>query len=299
MSSTDPGNVDTIFFTKYNEFCEELKGVFPEATAAIDVAKALSDEEKKAKFRQYVLPKAGNPKRNPKHNPGCVLPGVTFTDEQWYEFSANTKKAIQEYLTLLSFCLMFGTEGMNAQWAEDALKQIKEKLNTADFKSLSDKIMNLMSSGKFNALPERLLKGQIAKLAEELVKEFRPEDFGLNESELQSLGDNPTRVFELLSQIYTRNPNMLQNVMKRITKRLQEKVQRGELRPREIAAEAEELIKEFTENPEMKELMESFRTMFGYEDEEASRAVGRDGNSRLAIAQKRLRKKLEAKKGQK
>ena len=295
--SSDTGNVDVIFFTKYVEFCEELKGAYPEAVKDIDAAKALSDEDKKKKFQQFVLPKAGNPKRNPKQNPGCVLPGVVISDDSWHSFSANTKKAIQEYLTLLSFCLMFGAEGMNVKWAEEALNQIKEKLSSADFKSFSDRIMNLMSSGKFSNIPERLLKGQIAKLAEELVREFRPEDFGLNTEELQSLGDNPARAFELLSSIYTRNPGLIQNAMKRITKRLQEKVQRGELRPNELAAEAEELIKEFTENPEMKELMESFRTMFGFEDAEAARAVGRDGNSRLAIAQKRLRKKLEAKKG--
>lgn len=294
--SSDSGNVDTIFLTKYSEFCEELKGAIPEATAAIDAAAVLPDEEKKAKFRQYVLTKGGDPKRNPKSNPGCVLPGVVIEDEQWHQLTPNTKKAIQEYLSLLSFCLMFGGEDMNMKWAEETLKQMKDKLNSADFKSISDKIMNLMTSEKFKGLPDRLLKGQMAKLAEELVKEFKPEDFGLSEAELKSVGDNPTRVFELLSTIYTRNPNMLQNVMKRITKRLQEKVQRGELRPREIAAEAEELIKEFTENPEMKELFESFRSSFGFEDPEAARAVGRDGNSRLAIAQQRLRKKLEARK---
>jgi len=294
--SSDVGNVDAIFFTKYNEFCEELKGAYPEGARIIDVAKSLSDEDKKAKFRQYVLPKAGNPKRNPKHNPGCVSPGVVISDETWYSFSVPTRKAIQEYLTLLCFCVMFGAEGMNVKWAEEALNQIKEKLNGADFKSFSDRIVEMMSSGKFNNIPERLLKGQIAKLAEELVKEFRAEDFGLNMEELSSLGDNPTRAFELLSQIYTRNPALLQNAMKRITKRLQEKVQRGELRPQELAAEAEELIKEFTENPEMKELMESFRSMFGFEDAEASRSVGRDGNSRLAIARQRLRKRMDAKK---
>jgi ParB-like chromosome segregation protein Spo0J len=128
------------------------------------------------------------------------------------------------------------------------------------------------------------------------VKEFRPEDFGLSAEELERAGNDPTQAFGLLSQIYTRNPANLQNVMKRIAKRLQEKVQRGELRPQEIASEAEELIKEFTENPAMKDLMESFKSMFGFEDPEAARAVGRDGNSRLAIARNRLRKRMNEKK---
>lgn len=294
--SGDTGNVDAIFLTKYVEFCEELKVVYPEAISVIDLAKALSDEEKKSKFIQYVVPKIMAPKRNPKHNPGILLPGVLVSDEKWYTFSVPTRQAIQEFLTVLTFCSTFGADGMNMKWAEDALNNMKEKLNSADFKSLSDKIMDLMKSGKFAALPERLLKGQIAKLAEDLVKEFKPEDFGLSAEELERAGSDPTQAFGLLSQIYTRNPAMLQNVMKRIAKRLQEKVQRGELRPQELAAEAEELVKEFTENPAMKELMESFKGMFGFDDPEVARAAGRDGNSRLNIARNRLRKRMEAKK---
>jgi hypothetical protein len=48
----------------------------------------------------------------------------------------------------------------------------------------------------------------------------------------------------------------------------------------------------------MVSLMESFRGMFGFEDKEAARAVGRDGENRLSIVQARLRKKLEEKKKQ-
>ena len=295
--SVDAGNVEAMFLTKYNEFCEELKGVYPEGAPVIALAQALSDAEKKSRFVKYVVPKVVAPRRNPKNNPGCVLPGVVFTDEKWYDFSVNTRKAIHEHLTVLTFCATFGAEGMNMKWAEEALNQMKEKLNSADFKSFSDKIVELMKSGQFSSIPERLMKGQIAKLAEELVKEFRPEDFGLSTEELERAGNDPTQAFGLLSQIYTRNPGSLQTVMKRIAKRLQEKVQRGELRPQEIANEAEELIKEFTENPAMKDLMESFKSMFGFEDPEASRAVGRDGNSRLAIARNRLRKRANAKNG--
>jgi hypothetical protein len=295
-SSNDSTHLDSIFFTKYNEFCEELKGAFPEATVLIEEAARLSESDKKRRFREEVVPTAGNPKRNPKVCPGPVLPGVSIPEGVWTEFSETTKKAIQEYLTLLSFSSLFGSEGFDKKWAEEAMKTMKEKLNSADFKSLSEKLMGMFSSGSFSHIPERLMKGQIAKLAEELVREFRPEDFGLDPTELAAAGDNPSRAFEMLSTIYTRNPDLLQNAMKRIARRLQEKVQRGELRPAELAAEAEELIKEFTENPAMKELMESFKSMFGFEDEEAARSVGRDGEGRLAIARSRLRKKLEAKK---
>lgn len=294
--SGETANVDVMFLTKYVEFCEELKVVYPEATAIIELAKGLSDEEKKARFIKYIVPKVTAAKRNPRQNPGVLLPGVLISDEKWAEFSPVTKQAIQEFLTVLTFCATFGAEGMNMKWAEQALNAMKEKFNTADFKSLSDKIMDLMKSGEFSSLPERLMKGQIAKLAEDLVKEFKPEDFGLTAEELQRAGSDPTQAFGLLSQIYTRNPAMLQTVMKRIAKRLQEKVQRGELRPQELAAEAEELMKEFTENPAMKELMESFKGMFGMDDPEVARAAGRDGSSRLNLVRERLRKRMDAKK---
>ena len=294
--SSETANVDIMFLTKYVEFCEELKVVYPEATTIIDIAKALPDEEKKARFIKYIVPKVTATKRISNQNPGVLLPGVLVSNAKWAEFSPTTKQAIQEFLTVLTFCATFGAEGMNMKWAEEALNAMKEKFNTADFKSLSDKIMDLMKSGQFSSLPERLMKGQIAKLAEDLVKEFKPEDFGLTAEELQRAGSDPTQAFGLLSQIYTRNPAMLQTVMKRIAKRLQEKVQRGELRPQELAAEAEELMKEFTENPAMKELMESFKGMFGMDDPDVARAAGRDGSSRMNIVRERLRKKMEAKK---
>ena len=84
--SGETGNVDTIFFTKYVEFCEELKVVYPEATAVIDLAKALPDEEKKSRFVKYIVPKIMAPKRNPRHNPTVLLPGVLISDEKWYSF---------------------------------------------------------------------------------------------------------------------------------------------------------------------------------------------------------------------
>jgi hypothetical protein len=294
--SSETANVEGMFLTKYIEFCEELKLVYPEKAAMIDLAKELPDQEKKTRFIKYIVPKVTDAKRNPNQNPGVLLPGVLVTNAKWAEFSPTTKQAIHEFLTVLTFCSTFGAEGMNMKWAEQALNAMKEKFNTADFKSLSDKIMDLMQSGQFSSLPERLMKGQIARLAEDLVKEFKPEDFGLTAEELQRAGSDPTQAFGLLSQIYTRNPAMLQTVMKRIAKRLQEKVQRGELRPQELAAEAEELMKEFTENPAMKELMESFKGMFGMDDPDVARAAGRDGSSRLNIVRERLRKKMEAKK---
>ena len=195
------------------------------------------------------------------------------------------------------------------------MKKWQSKMNTVDFKSLSEKIMNVFGSMNMGSaaagsagagaaaaaaaggfkFPEKMLKGQLAKLAEELVREFKPEDFGIDVASLEASND-PSRAFQLLMEVYTQKPELIQAAMKKITKRLQQKVQSGELKPSELAAEAEEMMKEFTDNPAFVELMEGFRRSFGFEDTDAARQAGRDGENRLSVARARLRAKLEARK---
>lgn len=310
--SEEEKSLDSIFNRKYTEFCDDLVGAFPEKTTEIQEARALTETERMTRFRAEVMPIAGRPNRNPLETPGTVLPGVTIEPPHWATFSENTQKAIQEYVTILSFCCMFGDtshpwtqdlsgEGPNKAWMNEMLNQMKSKLSSVDFKSLTEKMMKIfggdgLKSG-FN-IPEGLLKGQLAKLAEELVREFKPEDFGLSPDQLEETERNPARAFELLMNIYTQRPELLQNAMKRIAKRLQDKVRSGELRPQELAAEAEQMMKEFSENPAFVELMETFRSAFGFEDMDTARQAGREGEGRLAIARARLRAKAEKKKAE-
>lgn len=308
---SDEKSLESIFQKKYMEFCDDLIQAYSEKSREISLAKALTERERMNRFRTEVIPTAGNPSRNPKVCPGVVLPGVTIEPQHWSTFSENSQKAIQEYLTLLSFTCMFGDDehpwtgdvsgnGPSKAWMDDMLKQWKDKLNKVDFKSLTEKMMNLFGGGNSPfQIPEQFLKGQLAKLAEELVREFKPEDFGLTPEQLGETDTNPARAFELLMNIYTQRPEIMQNAMKRIAKRLQDKIRKGELRPQEIAAEAEEMMKQFTDNPAFVELMESFRSAFGFEDTEMARAAGRDGDGRLALARQRLRAKLDKKKNAK
>lgn len=309
--SDDPA-LDGIFQKKYIEFCDDLIQSYPERSTEITAARALPEPERLQRYRNEVLPSAGRPDRNPLDNPGTVLPGVTIENTDWLTFSETSKRAIQEYITLLSFCCMFGDpahpwmhdlsgNGPSRAWMDEMMKKLRGKLSSVDFKSLSEKIMHLFGSagaagGAGFQIPDRFLKGQLAKLAEELVREFKPEDFGLSPEELQETEQNPSRAFDMLMRIYTQRPEILQNAMKRIANRLQEKIRKGELRPQEIAAEAEQMIKEFSENPAFVELMETFRSVFGFEDQDLARASGHEGEGRLALARSRLRAKLEAKK---
>jgi hypothetical protein len=144
-------------------------------------------------------------------------------------------------------------------------------------------------------LPERFLKGKLAKLAEDMIREFKPEDFGLSPEEMADCESNPQRAFEILMKASMLNPTTIQKAMMRVAKKLQEKVQRGELKPQELAAEAEELMKEFESHPAFVELMETFRSAFGTDNMQQAKAQGRESEARLSLIQKRLRKKAEEK----
>jgi hypothetical protein len=293
------------FQKKYVEFANDLRGAFPELEESIAKALALEKETYAAEFKKFVFRKHAVPKAD-LACPGPVLPGVVVEEASWKEVSAATKKAVYDYLSILDLCCMYdgdfsdlSGEGFDMAWAEKVMKDWRSRMSGVDFKGLSEKFFSLFGSNSSNLppLPERFLKGKLAKLAEDMVREFNPEDFGLSKSDLEAIERDPTRAFEILMQASALNPNLLQKAMGRVAKKLQEKVARGELRPQELAAEAEEMMKEFQSNPAFVEMMESFRSAFSFEDPDLARQAGRDGDSRLAVARARLRKKLDAKKG--
>lgn len=304
MSTSESSSLDSIFQSKYDEFVANLRDVFPELVPALDVAHALPLPERIAKFREEVMPVAGNPNRNSSANPGKILPGVALTDEQWSSISSNSQSSIQEFLTLLSFSILLDMNSSSA-FGEDTkdafdsfLKGMKDKMSNVDFSSFTGKFAKLfgMNGDSIPKLPEKFMKGHIARLAEEMMRDFKPEDFGLDPETLKECESEPTKAFEMLLKAYTSNPAILQNSIQKIGKRLQAKIQSGAIRPKEIVAEAEELMKEFSENPAFVEMMESFRSVFGMEDPDLARKTGNEQSARMSIVQQRLRKKLEAKK---
>jgi hypothetical protein len=300
----DPLPLHATFQKKYDEFVADLRGTFPELEKALDAAAALRIP---ASFKRYKAEVIG---RQPEFAdtlacPGVVLPGVKITEALWSAVGEKTKRAVYEYSSILDLCAMYdggfeefakNPEKFKA-WAENVTKDWRSRMDRVDFDSLGDKFKTMFGTeGAMPKLPEKFLKGKLAKLAEDLVREFKPEDFGLRPEDLAAVEKDPTRAFEILMQASSSNPEMLQKAMMRVGKRLQEKVQRGELRPEELAAEAEELMKDFQANPAFTEMMGAFRSAFSFEDPELARAAGRDNEGRLALVRNRLRKKLEEKK---
>ena len=314
-------SMDIIFEAKYVEFAKDLLATCPELTTQIKAAIALESEERKSEFKKQVLSSC-SPKRDAGKCPAFVLPGVAMPQALWETLSTRTKKAIQEYMTVLSFSFLIdiGTAGdlsggdWTAQWAKTMMDDMKEKMKNVDFAEISSKIGSLFGAfggagagggegsggdpfGSFPKLPEKFMNGQIARLAEEIVKELKVEDFGIDPATMEAAGNDPAKALNMIMEVLTKNPAALQNTIGKLTKKIQQKIQSGALRPTELVAEAEELMKTFSENPQFVGLMESFRQSFGaFNDPEVARKMNGEGNERMNIVRERLRKKLDAKK---
>lgn len=317
----------SIFQAKYTEFVSDVLGALPEYTAAIQAAGALDPATRINRFQEEV--KVANTlgsEEDIKRNPGTILPGVTVADSVWKTLSDASKRAIWEHVRVLSICCFmeagFGSGDQKPAWMEEAMDEMKKKLESVDFASIIKKFMNFFqpsdgsnagasasaSAGPdipglkgifengFPKLPERFLKGHMARLAQEIVKEITPDDLGITPEMIKECEKDPSRAFNILISTFSDNPGIIQKTIGKIGNRLQKKVQSGAINPHEIAREAEELMKEFAGNSSFVDVLSGIKSAFGFEDMETARSVGREGSARLAMARDRLRKKLEKKK---
>jgi hypothetical protein len=241
-----------------------------------------------------------------------VLPGVTITDDLWASATEGTKKAINQFLSLMTFTFVmkdgppessdsgsgfnFGGESFKT-WADTFMNQFRGKMDRADFDSFTKKMADLFGANgdRLPPFPEKFRNGKLAKLAEEIVRELKPEEFGLDPDVMKQCEEDPSKAFEILMGTLTQHPEKMQGAMKRIIKRLQEKFQRGEFKPQDLAAEAEEMMKEFSENPAFVEMMESMKNTFGFQDMDMAKAAGQEPTARMALVRERLRRKQAAK----
>jgi hypothetical protein len=184
MSTEASGNTvipegPSVFQTKYDEFAKELLETFPELAPQIRAAVAIPAADRLSRFQSEVKVSA-----SADVNTGAVLPGVTLTDAVWATLSPTNQKAIWEYIRLLSMCCFL--EGFGSAdaadgkgWMDEVMGNWKEKLGKIDFEGLLKKFSGIFSFGdekatdasgggfKMPKLPEKFLKGQLAKLAEE------------------------------------------------------------------------------------------------------------------------------------
>lgn len=300
--------LDTIFQSKYDEFAASLLEVYPELSSEIKAALALGPEERLAKYKATILPAGGRPAKPPAECPGEVLPGVSISEDLWKSETEGTKKAINQFLSLLTFSFLMkeggpeGTEGAEGAfggpafeaWANSFMDDFRGKFNRAEFDSFTSRFADLFGTGgsRLPPFPEKLRKGKLVQLAEEIVRELKPEELGLDPEILKQCEADPSKAFEILMSSTMKHPEKLQTAMKRIVKRLQEKFQKGQFNPKELAAEAEEMMKEFSENPAFVSMMESMRNTFGAADPQSG---GAEQSARMNIIKERLRRAQAAK----
>jgi hypothetical protein len=295
----DSNSLDNIFQAKYNEFAAALMEVFPELTEGIKIALDISPTDRINIYKALVMPNAGNPKRDSTVFPGMVLPGIYISEVMWNASTEGTKNAINQFLSLMTFSFVMKEGNTNnfsdevfKSWADKFMNEWRSKMDRSDFNTFAERFKDLFGGAdRLPPFPEKFKNGRLAKLAEDIVKELKPEEFGLDPETVKQCEEDPSRAFEILMQSTLRNPVVIQNAMKRIIKKLQDKFQRGEFNPQELAAEAEEMIKEFSENPAFVQMMESLRKTFNFEDPEAAAAAGKPESARLAIVKARLRQK--------
>ena len=324
-ADTADANDRSMFQVKYEEFADDVVQALPEYADAIHVAKNYSESERIRRFQEEV--KVGNTLsgdiENYSKNPVRILPGVEISEVLWASLSDSSKKAIWEHLRILSICCFMETGYSDTTnipaWMDDVMKDLKEKMEGVDFQSVIKKFMGFFQPGEkgdekgddslpnmpgmeklfengFPKIPERFLKGHMAKLAQEIVKEIKPEDLGFTDDILENAKKNPSKAFEVLFGTLSNRPDVIEKTIKRIGKKLQQKIMLGQIRPMEIAREAEELMKEFADNKEFVDVLSGIKSSFGFEDMETARAAGKEGSARLHIAKERLRKKMEKKK---
>jgi len=142
-------------------------------------------------------------------------------------------------------------------------------------------------------LPEKMFKGHIAKIAEDLAREFKPEDFGLSAEMLE--GGDSAATFEYLQTIFSKNPELLMRGAKKIASRIQDKLKNGSVTREQLIAEAEELMQSFKDNPMFKQVFEQLNAgLRGAGDFGMSGGSG-EPSARRKAAVDRLREKLAAK----
>lgn len=290
--------MDNTFYSKYNEFCADLEGACPELKELIEKAKNIPKESLLSEYEKVFKERRTNTTSH------LVLPGITIPNDIWDKLSKNNQDAINQYTSILDLCVIYNTgntEGVSQEWVDSIMREWRTKMEKVDFTKLSSRFFDIFGKHgqSLPPLPEKFMKGQMAKLAEDLVKEFNPEDFGFTKEDLEACEKDPARSFEILMNISTRDPSLIQKALQKISKRLQEKIQKGQIRPQELAKEAEELIKEFQTNPAFVEILEGFKSAFNFDDMDLARATGNEQSARLSMVRQRLKKKLEAKNKQK
>ncbi len=311
------------FARTLTEFSNELVATFPELSVPVDRARTLTAE---VYWRAWsgglkVLLERDHEALLGARS-GFLIGAVRLTPALWGEISANTQHAIWRYLRTMALesameVSMEGvpTETMQALMAilteerlekggSDAEAATAEMMEEAmgHMSPLMDKLKGLLgnfadlSGMPMPEIPERLRNGRIAKLAEEMAKQFDPAEFGIDPALLT--GDNVEEVLKGLADMYQRDPTKLIGGAKRVADKIKKQILGGSLDRDALVAEAQEFVTLFREHPLFKEVIGKLEGFMGGEGGGLGEMFGGGSSGapseRRRAVQERLRKKLAA-----
>jgi len=316
------------FANTLKTFCDELRLTFPELVDPITRAlKTTPSQFWKSWVSGLDILLLRDSAKLFDERKGFIVGAVRLTPAIWSEISENTRAAIWKYLRTLTLESVLepgasGAEplkGLDTETTQKLMNILTASLDadeaTAEIfeesmnhmKPLLEKLKGMLGSlpaGFMDAsgfampeIPERLRNGRIAKMAEEMAKQFDPSDFGIDPALLT--GDNVEEIFKRLAELYQRDPTCLIAGAKRMADRIKTQIMGGSLNRDELVAEAQEFIEIFKEHPMFKEIMSKVNGLVGpggiAEMFGSSSNAGAPSERRRAV-QERLRKKMAARK---
>ena len=310
------------YATTLKSFCEELLMTFPELATHISRAATVSPAQYWKSWigsLDILLTKSTDGLM--KDRKGFLIGAVRLTPAVWSEISEKTQAAIWKYLRTLTLesVMETGIDSLGAEVTQklmnimtaERLESDPEAASSEMFeesmkhmKPLMEKLKGLLGENFMDVsgftmpeIPERLRKGRIAKMAEDMAKQFDPADFGIDPALLT--GDNVEEILKRLAELYQRDPTLLISGAKRVADRIKKQIQGGSLNRDDLVAEAKEFIEIFKEHPMFKEMMGKvagmggLAEMFGAATSPTSEAAP---SERLLAARERLRRKMAERK---
>lgn len=318
-------------------FCDELKQTFPElATPIARVATASPVQFWKMWRANLDILVDCDAAALFSERKGLVMGVVQLTPALWSEISDKTREAIWRYLRtlVLEAAMESNLENietadmqklidiMNAERSdpasilEDSMNHLQPMLERmkgiigSGFSGFSD--ISSAFAGAFAGafadlsgmslpeIPERLRTGRIAKLAEEMAKQFDPSDFGIDPA--MFAGDNVEKILAGLVEMYQRDPTKLMAGAQRIAEKIKKQILGGSLNREELVAEAQEFMTLFKEHPMFKEVLSKVEGVMGpggLAEMFSSGSSASAPSERRRAVQERLRKKLAARNNKK
>jgi hypothetical protein len=337
-ASTTDTSGESAFARTFASFCTELTATFPELADGVRrvVGRATPTFFWKSWQDDLAVLAERDFAALQERRRGILFVPVVLTPALWAEVSPATQAAIWRYLRtlvleaamelrldaktlteerlglLMSILMVERGGGDEEAVGETVMEEAMEHLTPLlerlkgmmgglfDASGLAGMFGGLGASGEipFPEIPERLRKGRIAKLAEDMAKQFDPTEFGIDPALLK--GDNVEEVLKGLAEMYQRDPTKLIAGAKRVAEKIKKQIMGGSLDRDALIAEAKEFVEVFKEHPMFKEAIAKFEGLVGAGGlAEMFGGGGGDAGAtsdRLRAVQERLRKKLAAKK---